>query len=347
MLFRTVLNGSLLIYILTVAWQSAFCQQDTKSPPGAFFTSDEMVSTRISADFQLLVKNKDGEEPIPATMEFLFPDGEEFKTDLTIRLRGFTRREICKFPPLLLNFPKKNMTGPVDGLNKVKLVTHCRGANKYDDYVLKEYLAYRIYNELTSYSLKVRLLEIEYENTGKAGEIEKEYGFLIEDIDDMAKRLGYKEFNAESFGLHRQNPEKMALMDLFQYMIGNLDWSASKMHNCKLIVADLPNGQQDAIAIPYDFDYSGFVATEYAVPPKEFGLRSVQERLYRGLCRDADYFDTLIPHFVEKREVIMKLVNESKLSDGAKKKLISFIDDFYEIIENPKKIERTIMAECR
>jgi hypothetical protein len=334
--------------IMALAWHSGYCQDQNHSDPVKFFLSHETVKAKITADFQQVLKNKSDEETEhPATMEFLFPNGDNHKVDLTIRPRGISRRQICNFPPLLLNFPKKEMKGPLEGLNKVKLVTHCRGVKKYSDYIMKEYLAYRIYNELTDYSLRVRLLEIDYVNTGKKDEVEREYGFLIEDIDDLADRLGFIEFNAESFGLHRLNQERVAMMNLFQYMIGNLDWSASKMHNCKLIVSEYPNGQQNAVAIPYDFDYSGFVDTEYALPPTHLGLNNVQQRLYRGLCRDANYFIKLIPHYLDKRERTISLIENADMSDSGKKKAINYLNNFYEIIENPKKIERTIMTECR
>ena len=54
--------------------------------------------------------------------------------------------------------------------------------------------------------------------------------------------------------------DEVIRVGIFEYMIGNTDWALSVLHNIKLL--ELPDAHR--IYVPHDFDYSGFVGTDYA-----------------------------------------------------------------------------------
>src|SRR4029079_18671791 len=119
---------------------------------------------------------------------------------LTVALspRGITRRatDICDFPPLHVRFasapPASSMFA---GQKSLKLVTHCRSGASFQQYVLLEYAAYRMYNVLTPHSFRVRLANVDYR--GADGRpIVSRIGYFIEDLGDVAKRNGTKETHA-------------------------------------------------------------------------------------------------------------------------------------------------------
>ena len=64
-------------------------------------------------------------------------------------------------PPLFVSFGDETARGTLfEGQTMLPLTTHCRDSSSYEQYVLKEYLAYRIYNLLTDKSLRVRLARV-------------------------------------------------------------------------------------------------------------------------------------------------------------------------------------------
>ena len=63
-------------------------------------------------------------------------------------------------------------------------------------------------------------------------------------------------------------------MSVFQYMVGNTDWSMVRFHNVE--VSRTPRGVY--VPVPYDFDWTGLVSTRYARPNEGLGIRSVRQR---------------------------------------------------------------------
>ena len=45
----------------------------------------------------------------------------------------------------------------------MKVVTNFRNSEAYDEYVLREYLCYKIYNAISPVSFRVRLLKMKYD----------------------------------------------------------------------------------------------------------------------------------------------------------------------------------------
>jgi hypothetical protein len=131
----------------------------------------------------------------------------------------------------------------------------------------------------------------------------------------------------------------MTKVALFEYMIANLDWSVSAAHNIKLIVGKADTNAI-AFAVPYDFDHSGLVHTDYALPPPNINVAEVTIRYYRGYERRMEELQDETNEFLKKKNNIYKLVNEfTLLSSYTRREMIKFLDDFFEMITKPNKIK--------
>ena len=260
------------------------------APAGAekpLFASNDKIHLTIQAPLNVLIRNRQNETAISGTLTE--PSGQSLPIRLS--LRGITRRtsEVCDFPPLRVDFASPPPpTSLFAGQKKLKLVTHCRSSAGFQQYVLLEYSAYRMYNLLTPRSFRAKLADIDYrDESGRP--IVARVGYFLEDLGDVAHRNGLREAHRpERLPPSDLSPPDAARYALFQHMIGNHDWSMRAgpvgkncCHNAELI-GTLAPGQ--TIPIPYDFDFSGFVDPPYATPPSELDISDVRQRLYRGYC---------------------------------------------------------------
>jgi hypothetical protein len=175
----------------------------------------------------------------------------------------------------------------------------------------------------------------------------KKYAFFIENEEEMAKRNNGEmdDTNYKYWVLRRK--EAQMLFSVFQFMIGNTDWSIAARHNVKLIRAD---EKRSLYAVPYDFDISGIVSTYYAVPHQKLRhkITSVRTRLYRGLCRKQEEFVPVLARFNEKKEEIYALYNNFPLLEGRyKKDTLRYLNGFYKIINKPKLVKKHLVEICR
>lgn len=316
-------------------------------PP--LFHSDEVIGVTLKADFRAITRDIGDEREYHAA-EIIYKDtgGDSLSVPLRLRTRGNFRRsrEICDFPPLRLNFSSEETVNTIfHGVDKLKLVTHCRTGNRtYEQFVLQEYLLYRIYNLLTDVSFRVRLLRIEYIDTGRDYSTFVRYGFLIEDDESLAKRNGGIPAEVPSLSYSMTNLEVMTLMSMFQYMIGNTDWSINYLHNIVLIT---PEDRSPFLPVAYDFDFSGVIGTPYAIPDEKLPIVNVKQRLYRGYCRSEEELQPLLELFLEKRDEIYALYyNQEGLDKGVEKRTLSYYDKFYKTISNRRGIDRAFMQNC-
>jgi hypothetical protein len=96
--------------------------------------------------------------------------------------------------------------------------------------------------------------------------------------------------------------------------------------------------------VPYDFDQTGIINARYAAPVPQLGLRSVRQRLWRGRCVHNDQLDAVIEKFNKQREAL----EIALLPDGMKdrKSAQRYIDAFYDIINDPKRLNKQIIEKC-
>jgi hypothetical protein len=327
------------------------------------FASHDPLRLTIEAPLTTIFKERDPEsEEYPGVVIHHQADGQEVRLDAQIRTRGKTRlsRRICQFPPLRLNFKKgQTESAAFRGQDKLKLAVHCQsGRDEYQQYVLQEYLAYRVFNLLSDLSFRVRLARIAYlDSEGKPDTLTR-LGFLIEDDDMLAARHGWRVLTTQAVPPEMAEQSYLALIEVFQYFIGNPDWSAFSAepgedkccHNTRAIGDP---GQGPVFSVPYDFDISGLVNPRYAdqlfrPADRNLGIRSVRDRIYRGLCSSAPGLPTVFALFNEKKEAIYQLYRgQPELDPKVVEETIKYLDEFYATINDPRQVEREFTRRCR
>jgi hypothetical protein len=279
----------------------------------------------------------------PLIISYIQQDGTTFSINAEAKTRGHFRKqkENCGYPPLLLHFTKSDtlQASVFKEQKKLKLVMPCQG----DEYVVHEWLVYKLYNLITPKSFKARLTRVTLADD-KSKKNTSFYGILLEEEEQMATR------NNEVSVNRKINPQSIQQQDfltmaMFQYMIGNTDWSTQYLQNIKLIAPDsatLPS------PVAYDFDHAGIVDAPYALPAEELRMSSVRERRYRGYCmEDLQKFDPVIALYNKLKPAIYDLYTNCTLLDaGYKKSTIKFLDDFYATINDPSAFKKEFSYPC-
>jgi hypothetical protein len=314
------------------------------------FASWDKIRLTIQAPLGAFIRNRQNESTISGTLTE--PGGQALPISLS--LRGITRRtaEVCDFPPLRVDFvTPPPPTSLFAGQKKLKLVTHCRNSASFQQYVLLEYAAYRMYNLLTPHSFRAKLADIDYrDEAGKP--IVSRVGFFLEDLDDVAHRNGLKESHGpERIPLADLSAPDAARYALFQHMLGNHDWSMRAgpvgkkcCHNAELI-GPLAPGQ--TIPIPYDFDFSGYVDTPYATPPSELSISDVRERLYRGYCiHNADVMAAARQIRDARPQILAVLTQVPGLEPKAQARAASYLSGFFTDIATDASLGSKVLNRC-
>jgi len=317
------------------------------------FQSLDVVTARLVAPLATVMSNRNEDAQFEGKLLYVDEAGDNTELDVEIRARGRFRRqkENCTFPPLRLNFKKSQTDGTLfDNQDKLKLVTHCKDrSERYEQALLREYLAYRILNQVTDISFRVRLLRITYEDTDARKPARVAYGFVVEHKDRLGKRTGLKVLDIESTSVSALQPRYTNLVSVFQFLIGNTDFSpiaGSKETCCHNHVLFGQDGDL-AYSVPYDFDQAGLVNAPYAGPNPRFQLSSVRQRLYRGRCKNMQFLDETLEQYRQQRDSILKLPEEQVgLADSTRKTLGKYLAQFYEIIDSPKKVNRKLVRKC-
>ena len=319
--------------------------------PDPLFQDNETLHVTITAPLTTLVRERPKDDYLPGVFQYTETDGTTVKFDLQIRTRGHFRHKNCDYPPLSLNLKKSQTDGTLfDKQDKLKLVIHCDYSERYEQVVLREYLAYRILNAITNMSFRVRLLRVTYVNTEKRGDGQVRYAFLIEHKNRLAERYDLKDLELERTTVAAIQADRLNLTSVFEFLIGNTDFSPIAgppdnecCHNYVLFGNDI----DPLIAVPYDFDQSGFVDAPYAIPNEHFRIRNVRQRLYRGRCVNNEHVAASLRRFRDRRNSIYALVAEQVgLQSRVRKNLVRYIDDFYDLIDDPKDVERRIIKRC-
>jgi hypothetical protein len=322
---------------------SAWCLPRIAAAQGLFDT-DSILELRVSGNLKPLLNDR-SETPAdhPETIHWI-EGGVERSMGVVMRTRGHFRKTMgdCDFPPLLIQFRSSDtLAGSIfRAQHKTKLVVPCRDA----DYVVREWLVYRIHALLTPRGFKARLVRLTLSDTRTGKAPVTTYAMLLEEESQMASRNGMVSVSRD-IAPENCDPDAFLQMALFEYFIGNTDWSVQYGQNVKLIAADssaLP------VTVPYDFDQCGLVSAPYAHPAEELQLANVQTRRYRGYCiKDLSAFDSSIARLTRARGQINDLIMGcSSLSEKAKTQMVRFIDGFYTTMNDPKRRQRELSYPC-
>jgi hypothetical protein len=324
---------------------STLAVTDTLFNDFGLFTSDDILRLSLRFDIGEYMRKKPKEEYLKALLTYHINEKDSINKEIKLRSRGISRNSICNFPPITLNFRKEDLkTNEQRKIEKIKMVTHCNSGN--EEYLFREYLIYKLYNVLTDMSFRVRLVNIDYISTVKSGKVIRTYAFLIEPLNMLTERINV--YEVENLKLSQKDimPEIMDRVSIFNYMIGNTDWSVPLQHNIK-IVTNPDNGHSTlGGVVPYDFDYSGLVNAHYALPAEPLGLESVRERRYLGACRSDEVFRERLKQFSERKSEFYRIINEFPyLTEKDRGRMIAYLDEFFNDLEKDFLI-RAIKREC-
>ncbi|MBN1819517.1 MAG: hypothetical protein JXR31_12755 [Prolixibacteraceae bacterium] len=311
------------------------------------FESDELLNITLRFDITSFIKNKNKDKYQDAILQIHYSSEKTVTKVIELKPRGNFRKDKCFFPPVRIKF--ESDTPDETGLaGKIKLVTHCSTNKKYEAFLLKEYLIYKMYSLFTDYSFKVRLLDISYIDTGKKKTNYRQFGFIVEPLEILTERTETTEVDPSTIYKDKVDSDFADLVALFEYMIGHTDWRIEGGHNLKYIKTTKVYSPY-AIPVPYDFDFSGFVGAPYSYPQVWTSLDNVWDREYLGYCRSNDkiYLKT-IQRFIDKKEEILDLIKSfDYLSAKEKEKALSYLDEFFAQINNPEEFIYTLKNECR
>lgn len=308
------------------------------------FEADEALKVTLTGPFNTIIRHKEEEPLHPFVLQ-----ASGINHQMMVRTRGHSRKEVCYFPPLRLEFDESvPQNSPFSGQDDLKLVTHCNKSKHAQAYVLREYAVYKFFELLSDASFRVRLLDIEYIDTEYKRDTQR-YGFVLETTGDLAKRIGGEKVDIHSISLGMLNDQQEALVYVFQYLIGNTDWSfvneeegQACCHNGKLISKD-----NELLYIPYDFDLSGLVNANYAYPNAGMGISRVTQRLYRGFCMDRNALSTAIDEIRAQEPAFNNIIEElPALSRSQKKKTHRFLDRFFAQASDKEKLLQSFEKRC-
>jgi hypothetical protein len=271
-------------------------------------------------------------------------DSADMDLPVEVKTRGHFRRlkENCSYPPLMIQFAKEgpHLSSAFREQKKLKLVMPCSG----DDYLIREWLVYKIYNLVTPKSFRARLVKVKLEDARNKKSVTPFYGILLEEEKQMARR---NQSVAVEQQLRPQQIQTDAFLNMavFEYLIGNTDWSVQYQQNIKLLV---PDSNTVPVAVPYDFDHAGIVNTPYALPAEELRMKSVRERRYRGYCvTNMKLFETVIAKYNILKSDIYKIYTSCTLLDEKyRKSTLLYLDEFYATINNPKAWQKEFGYPC-
>jgi hypothetical protein len=343
----------LVIFLVTPAFSqevvtdSTQAVSDTLKQDFGLFTKDDLMHLALRFDVKAYTRKKPKDEYLNATLTYYINDKDSINKEVRLKSRGEFRNGYCSFPPIRLNFSKSDFEKPdIKKIEKIKLVTHCQSGN--EEYLFKEYLIYKLFNVITDYSFRVRLAAVDYVSTTQKNKVIRSYGFFIEPVEILAERL--KAVPVESPGLNQKNiiPEMMDRVAIFNYMIGNTDWSVPGQHNCRVFSGSNFNSPGLGMIVPYDFDYSGLVNAHYAIPAEGLGIENVTQRIYLGRCRTEDVYKKALKEFSDKKSELYKVINDFQyLSAKEKKGMISYLDEFFSSLEKIDGILNIFNNQCK
>jgi hypothetical protein len=336
---------------LTEPWpESAVLQaRRTEAERRPLFQSTDPLAFKLTADFKLVNKDRDPESTVryPAILSLTDERGREQTIHVRISPRGHFRRMArnCAFVPLRVELPPAETAGTVfEGQTTLKLGTHCQDEKTYEQITLREYLTYPMFNVVTPRSFRARLARATYVDAKSGKAQTTRYALFIEHENDVARRMGGRIVELPRTEFKDMDAPTLTTMMLFEYMIGNTDFSLWALHNIRLVQD--PN--RTLFPVPYDFDLSGLVNAPYAIPDRRFGIRSVVDRLYRGPCRTVDEMDAAAAAFRDKRGELIGLVEGMRdLDSGARSEMKSYLESFFRGIERPANVKRQFVDGCK
>ena len=339
---------NLRINILTLAlWCYTLCSshaQDTRKQK--LFEERSPLSIKLAVSLSELKKKTNDSTYIPAVLSFKNDGGGWDSIPVTVRTRGNFRKKECSYPPLRIKIKKKDAANTLfEGTRSLKLVLPCYTAKSGQELINKEYLCYQLYEPITTFYFRTRLLDITLVEKGKHEKTSLINGFFIEDDDPLAERHHAKVVDETKINPMQLEDTSAVRQDLFQYMIANTDFSTTFFHNIKVMLTN--KGRY--VPVPYDFDMSGVVNPPYATIDPRWEIKSVRERVFKGYCRNEKVAEYVRQEFIGREENIYSIIDlhQDLLGPKETENLKKFVGEFFAILKNDRDYRELIVAKCR
>jgi hypothetical protein len=352
------MNGRLLLCCLAAA---CLCANAARADEAPLFATNTVMELTIPVDFANLCRPRESEdcEFTPTILDYGDESRSKRSIPIEIKIRGGWRSltRNCSVPLLWVRFAEEDVPGtPFEGQTLLPLTTHCgKGLSldamlrngqrsNYEQYLLREFLGHRIYSVLTEQSLRARLVRIGYPDPERRKRAALHYAFFTEHFDAMAARTGYQRPPRGQFDADRLDAQAAARLALFQYMIGNTDWSIVRERNTVL----LQNGNRRLVPVPYDLDMSGLVAADYSGPAPGLPIDDVRDRYFLGFCQPGIDWDALFTDFMGKRDTILALRDRLPGLDRNSKRWVKhFLWGFFDDLGSQQQREEQIVRACQ
>jgi hypothetical protein len=289
----------------------------------------EVLEMELLTDLDALTDETQNREYQPAQIRFTNVTDFPAEWTLKVKARGKFRYRVCDFPPLKLNFKKGDLSDAgMPEFDTYKLVTHClENEKEARDNIMREYLAYRLYNAITDQSFRVQLVRITYRDHFEPDRSEERWGILIESTAEMVQRLGGEEVELLNQPVEAFDARAEQQMSFFQHMIGNTDFDLRMVRNVKLV--KMADGK--LVPVPYDFDFSLLVNAPYALPNNNVGQYRLEDRVYLGFERTTEEIRYMQKFFELQRPNLEVLVrNATYVNRSNRQYVLGLLDDYFE-----------------
>jgi hypothetical protein len=324
--------------------------RDTADTRFGLFEDEAPLEITLQFDLGTYLRTKPKEDYMKGKITFHPGTADSLTRDIKLRTRGVFRNQECYFAPLELNFRNAEFGySDLDSIRKIKMVSQCSSGSVSEKYVLKEYLIYKMFSAMTDTSFRVRLLTVNYIDSENKKKPFTQYGFLIEPVDMLAARTNSIEIESQALNQKTIYPSIIDRIAIFNYMIGNFDWAVPNQHNIKVFKPLVFDSVYLAVAVPYDFDFTGLVDASYAIPDDKItGTTSIRERIFLGVCRSREVYQKDLEEFLEKKEEFYGIINEFPyLDEKQKKDMIYYLETFYEQCTGKQKILSVFLNSCK
>jgi len=336
----------LICFILNFEVQ-AQSQSSSDKPFSDLFDINAPFELNLIFDIKTFLKNKANDDYMDAKISYYMADSTLVENTVRIRPRGNLRRNKCYLPPIKIDFNDENYQVDLfNTLGKVKLVSLCRLAGNYEQYLIKEYLCYKVYETITEISFKTYFLKINFVDSEGKKKTFTSYSFILEDIDAIAKRNNAIEIENQGLLPSLLDRPTMNLFAMYQYLIGNVDWHLPNLHNVKLIKSN-DHKKPLPLPVPYDLDYCGVVNANYAVPHERIPIENITERYWMGNCLEEFEYQEVQQTFMENKDEILQIFESCDFLDKYNKNTsLKYINAFFTLLEKEDYNSKTLFKKC-
>lgn len=312
------------------------------------FNELDPLKFTLTLDLKEFQRNKNDGEYVPVHFQYRINDTLSLEKSMRMKARGEFRRGYCSYAPFWLNIREAQVGNKyLQDVKRIKIVTHCYNSKPSNEYVLKEYLAYKIFNILSPYSFRVRLIRMNYVDTGRKNKVTESWAFMIEPEEMLAARHNAQVIKKDELSMKFMETEAMDLVAMFQYMIGNPDYSVAGRHNLKILGLE-GFGSKGYTPVPYDFDYTGIVNAAYAIPGDNLGITSVTERYFMGPCREDQDYIRAMDHIEKHHHEIMEFIHSfAYMDEDLKSEVIGYLESYFSSAKAPDFIKSKLKKTCR